>query len=94
VGRTNGKYTERNARAQERYLQKGDYLFLYECGSLTLRVPALYLLFFSFSIFKSFRSAASTDLFRKTMDGPMYSPSRVNKLLAYPRADADNPVIP
>jgi hypothetical protein len=25
---------------------------------------------------------------------PMNSPTRVNKLLAYPRANADNPVIP
>jgi hypothetical protein len=38
--------------------------FIEECGTLTSRVPAIYLLIFSSSLFQSFHSAALTDLFR------------------------------
>jgi hypothetical protein len=57
----------------------------------------LFIYLFS-SLFQSFRSALSTDLSRNekrwTKIRPMYSPARVNKLLAYPRANADNPAVP
>jgi hypothetical protein len=45
---------------------------------------------------QSFHSAASTELFRKRWTGirSMISPARVNKSLAYPRANADKPVVP
>jgi hypothetical protein len=81
---------------QRRKNEIGKRLFLKEFGTLTLRMPALYLLFFSSSLFQSFRSAASTGLFRKTRwtgIRPILSPARVNKLLVYPRAIADNPVV-
>jgi hypothetical protein len=53
-------------------------------------------IFFSFSLFQSFRSAASTDHIRKRWTGKksMFSPVRISKLLTYPRANADNPAVP
>jgi hypothetical protein len=61
-------------------------------------VPALYLLFLSSFLFQSFlvgqqhRPTCSEK--RWTGIRPMFSPARVNKLLAYPRANADNPAVP
>jgi hypothetical protein len=64
---------------------------------LTLRVPAHYLIIFSLLPYsRAFGQQRRPTCSEKRWTGirPMYSPARVNKLLAYPRANADNPIVP